>query len=520
MQCLFVVSTLPEKGLGHLVRCRDLAHFLVDKNIDCLFAVDWYSQDIAYFLDDFQCIVTTRAADEVITLIQSENIATLIVDHYGIDETWEKQVAPHLTKLVVIDDVKRRHYCDVLIDFKWRGSNTTSAYEGLTNPDAVHLLGPSYALMPALSRQAPARTEFKPSSLQLSRIMVGHNFLSTAQVMALATQLPDDVLVTLVVGPHDNISGSKLQSCTNVEILEGKTELFSQLKDVSLYVGAAGGIIYQLRALNIPMLSFAVSDNQTTKLPDLEDIGHYFHVPSLKEAMMPKLAACVRVFLQQHKRVKALGDTAAVNVDTLGCERIYNAIYNNKIDKTTTNVIGKTFIPLCNGYELETVDDTHINRYLAARNHPKNQMRMIDHSEISKLDHYTWWFNTKRQSYLLYESKVPQLYIWHESVVVDDKTFLIGGWFVVEKETNFQSALVALQWQLKHCEEHLADTPWIAVIHKDNKFVQLLNKYLGFEEIPATHAYDSVCQSLFPHANSDEFQRVMKVPCTKKVQSS
>ena len=118
MRCLFVVSTLPEKGLGHLVRCRDLARFLTDKNIDCLFAVDWYSQDIASFLDDFQCNVTTRASDEVISLIQSENIATLIVDHYGIDEAWEKQVAPHLTKLVVIDDVKRRHYCDFLIDFR------------------------------------------------------------------------------------------------------------------------------------------------------------------------------------------------------------------------------------------------------------------------------------------------------------------------------------------------------------------------------------------------------------------
>ena len=130
------------------------------------------------------------------------------------------------------------------------------------------------------------------------------------------------------------MSGSKLQSCTNVEILEGKTELFSQLKDVSLYIGAAGGIIYQLRALNIPMLSFAVSDNQTTTSSDLEDIGHYFHMPSFKETMMPKLAACVRVFLQQHKRVKALGDTAVVNVDTLGCERIYNAIYNNTSAET------------------------------------------------------------------------------------------------------------------------------------------------------------------------------------------
>ena len=515
MRCLFVVSTLPEKGLGHLVRCRDLARFLADKNIDCLFAVDWYSQDIASFLDDFQCNVTMKLADEVISLIKSENIATLIIDHYGIDEAWEKQVAPHLTKLVVIDDVKRRHNCDVLIDFKWRGSNTASAYEELTNPDAVHLLGPSYALMPTRIEHVPRRTEVGPTPQTPSRIMVGHHFLTTPQVITLAEQLPDDIILTLVAGPHDNISVTKLHSCTKVEVLQGKTELFSQLKNIDLYIGAAGGILYQLRALNIPMLSFSIADNQNSDIPDLEDIGHYFHMPSFNEAMMPKLAACVRVFLQQHKRVKALGDTAVVNVDTLGCERIYNAIYNNKIDKATTNVTNKTFIPLCNGYELETVDDTHINRYLAARNHPKNQIRMIDHSEISKLDHYTWWFNTKRQSYLLHESKVPQLYIWHESVVVDDKTFLVGGWFVVEKETNFQSALVALQWQLKHCEEHFPNTPWVAVIQKDNKFVQLLNKYLGFEEIPATHAYNSVCQSLFPRANIDEFQRVMKVPCTK-----
>ena len=55
-------------------------------------------------------------------------------DNYSLGEVWEKRLAPHSKRMVVIDDSgKSKHFCDVLIDTE------------ITRTDAEHLnLVPKY----------------------------------------------------------------------------------------------------------------------------------------------------------------------------------------------------------------------------------------------------------------------------------------------------------------------------------------------------------------------------------------
>jgi hypothetical protein len=43
----------------------------------------------------------------------------LIVDHYALDERWEKHLRPYVSRIFVIDDLADRvHDCDLFLDQK------------------------------------------------------------------------------------------------------------------------------------------------------------------------------------------------------------------------------------------------------------------------------------------------------------------------------------------------------------------------------------------------------------------
>jgi len=70
-----------------------------------------------------------------------------IIDHYGIDESWERAIRPFVKKIMVIDDLaNRRHDCDILLD-----QNVVpyfeNRYDKLVPIDCVKLLGPTYLIL-------------------------------------------------------------------------------------------------------------------------------------------------------------------------------------------------------------------------------------------------------------------------------------------------------------------------------------------------------------------------------------
>ena len=75
----------------------------------------------------------------------------------------------------------------------------------------------------------------------------------------------------------------------------------------------------------------------------------------------------------------------------------------------------------------------------------------------------------------------------------------------------FNLAMLTLQWQLEFCKASHPNAIWLAVIHKDNKFVNLLNRYMGFVAIPIHSKEYKVTQQLFPLAD-EKFNFVMWDP--------
>jgi hypothetical protein len=100
---------------------------------------------------------------------------------------------------------------------------------------------------------------------------------------------------------------------------------------------------------------------------------------------------------------------------------------------------------------------------------------------------------------------VPLLYIWHQAKVIQGITVLVGGWFVCTSECGPMDAMYALDRQLQITDKDFPGTPWVAVIKKTNKYVQILSKRMGFFELKDGELMYDVVQECFPLATSNEF---------------
>jgi UDP-2,4-diacetamido-2,4,6-trideoxy-beta-L-altropyranose hydrolase len=84
-------------------------------------------------------------AEETVKTLAGEGVDLLIIDHYALDQTWEKIVGSNAVYTLVIDDIANRyHKCNYLLDQNYENKNR---YLKWVNKECTLLLGPSFALL-------------------------------------------------------------------------------------------------------------------------------------------------------------------------------------------------------------------------------------------------------------------------------------------------------------------------------------------------------------------------------------
>ena len=100
--------------------------------------------------------------------------------------------------------------------------------------------------------------------------------------------------------------------------------------------------------------------------------------------------------------------------------------------------------------------------------------------KIIPIDHYNWWFITKRISYVLIKNNKRILYFYHENIF-SDKTYnyFLSGWFACAKNCTIKEVLQALNWQRNKNKK----VKWISLIKKTNHLSIKLSKYIGWRNM-------------------------------------
>ena len=520
-------------GIGHLARCYRLAIELLHKGYTCFFYIDHESDFLRkylhpftiHFLYDFNNAFLNDKSDALFfqNLLPS-NIQAIVVDDYRFSKCWELSVSSLEVPIIVFDDMNcEQHYCSLLIDGKWEGELTQYRYQSKTNIECIKLLGPKYVFVDYLNYKSDAQDHI--DSVSEFKIILS---IGGGGDMSILSDLIKNLLninlnavnytIYPVVGPYainqNLILNLAEKNCKVIPILNTNT-LFNHLKEAHLYIGSAGTTLYEALIADIPSITFSMSSNQLNNLRYIEDLGHFFHLNQLTNESFKKISKLTWLIFNNYNRVKNFSKFyKKISLDSLGAQRVAllmdHLITNNihpslKDDSVIIQESTKPVFKIDYKYELILVNDSHINKYLEARNLEINLKNMIDNEIVEQLDHYIWWLTSERVSYLLNKDEKPMLYIWHQIKLIRGLTILVGGWFVCNEECGPVDSMYALDQQLQITDKNFPGIPWVAVIKKTNRYVQLLNKRVGFLELKESDLMYQIAKNCFPFATTNEF---------------
>lgn len=259
----------------------------------------------------------------------------LIVDHYALDASWERAVAPDCTQVMVIDDLADRpHACDFLLD---QGlANTPAEYAALTPVRARMLLGPAYALLRPefgkLRKAAAGRNPVWPPARILVNLGGVDPDNATQDVLeALArSELPSRCRIDVVMGgnsPHINaVRTCAAASRFDVGVAVDVADMGSRMLAADLAIGAAGTTAWERACMGLPSLLISIAENQLGVAAALNKAGAALDLGAQWKAgwqdrLMGRLAA-----VSAPDRLAEMSEACSALVDGAGTARVVNAL--------------------------------------------------------------------------------------------------------------------------------------------------------------------------------------------------
>lgn len=301
---LFRVDASLEIGTGHVMRCLTLADALRERGCECQFIcrehpgnlTDLISErgftvhglpgpDVAQNLEhelDSPAHAAWLGADlgtdaaQVSTAIGEIDVEWLVVDHYAIDERWERELRSFCRKLMVIDDLAdRKHDCDLLLDQNlvegWQ-----NRYRGKVPDNCALLLGPEYALLQP--GYADLHNRVPPREGPIRRIFVYFGGADTDNltgmvISAFGSLNNEDVSMDVVINPaspHIASIRKLADKDKRIRLHELLTSLAPLIAEADLAIGAGGVTTWERCCLGLPTLIITLAENQR---PIVEKLG-------------------------------------------------------------------------------------------------------------------------------------------------------------------------------------------------------------------------------------------------------
>lgn len=364
MKVVFRADASMQMGTGHVMRCLTLADALTARGADCQFICRKHEGNLIEFINSKGYVSFALpmfpAADEGEAESQQDAIAPdlahrrwlgatqaqdaevcapilaaqrpdwLIVDHYALDTRWERVLAPHYRKLMVIDDLADRpHACDLLLDQTF--GREAADYLALV-PDACRLLcGSQYALLRpefAALRSYSLQRRASPALRELLITMGGvDKDNATGQVLqALRTcTLPADCRITVVMGAAapwlDEVCKQAQDMPWQTQVLVGVSDMAQLMADSDLAIGAAGATSWERCCLGLPTIMLVLAENQRKVAQGLERSGAV-KLTNLALGETTQLRELLVPLINNPSQLLHMGECAASIVDGSGVKTV------------------------------------------------------------------------------------------------------------------------------------------------------------------------------------------------------
>ena len=293
---LFRADSSSTIGTGHIMRDLVLAEQFKDANI--IFATQDLSGNINHKIKEKNYtikILTSNDIEELDRLIKELNIEMIVIDHYGIDYDFEKQLKINNStlKIMSLDDTYEKHYCDILINHNV--SANPNRYMGLVPKSCEVRCGAKFTLL---------RDEFKTirkrkrdisnqESLRVFLAMGGADH-SNRNIDILQSLNNFDYINVNVVTTRANNNLIQLEtyaekhSRTTLHINTDKIALLMNEADFAIVTPSV--TVNEALFMELPFIAIQTADNQNEIAKYLEDTGFQvlrsFDTKTLQNAVM------------------------------------------------------------------------------------------------------------------------------------------------------------------------------------------------------------------------------------------
>ncbi len=250
-------------GLGHLVRCLALGHMLKD-DFEIYFVCKEIPKSLEFELRQSGfSLVKIHTEGHFFALLNKHDI--VILDHYGLDGNYQKQIKEIGCKLVCIDDLyDKEFYADLIINHS-PGINP-EAYKA--QPYTEFALGPQYALL-RKSFLLAAKENRQIKSIDTVFICFGgadpiNLTLKILKVALYANVFKKVIVVTGSAYSHIQELESFLSSYASVSHYNSVNEIVMAklLQQSDLSIIPASGILFEALACGCSVITSYYIDNQ------------------------------------------------------------------------------------------------------------------------------------------------------------------------------------------------------------------------------------------------------------------
>lgn len=340
-------------GTGHVMRCLTLAHMLKQEGARVAFISGKIPTALEHLVSrDFllhglkvpiRMEGSIASEEDALETIQYLNYRgkpdCVVIDNYSIGLDWERQVRPHVERIMVIDDLANRaHDCDVLLDQNLC-PNFVKRYDGLVPNHARKLLGPKYALLRPEFYEARGPLRSRDGQIKSILISFGGTDPSNETAKALQAMLlmgPSSMALEVVLGGSNAQAEAASNLCSKLahaRLHRDVSNMAELMANADLAIGALGTTTWERCLLGLPAIAIVLARNQQLVGEGVSSAGAIVNLGWHSEVTSAKLAEAVAQLRDHPQTVREMGK-AALRImrdnDDAARRRILGAILNWK----------------------------------------------------------------------------------------------------------------------------------------------------------------------------------------------
>ena len=323
---------------GHIMRCMAIAKAIKNSGEKVCFLIADENPapvlsdagiDYIVLHTDWQDLMTD--VDQVKSFLKKENNPILLIDTYSITKKYVDALKP-FAKLVYLGS-KAEFLGDLDLLINYSTDIDYGFYQRNYSERTTLLLGPAFA---------PLREEFQNADMhygkKLKRIllttgntdrdhMVG-GVLGVLLPLIEGTEIVIDVIIGRMFDEKESLR-KKYDNNQHVCFHENVKSMSSLMKDCNLAISANGTTVYELSAIGLPSITFAIVPEQIRSAEALSELGVVDYCGRSYEDQARCLKAIynrVSYYLEHNDEMIKLAQRAHELIDGNGCKKIVDMI--------------------------------------------------------------------------------------------------------------------------------------------------------------------------------------------------